>query len=82
MGEQKTARERTSKYRAKLVNLCLDDFLRFVGEIVCLHRFRADNLIYVQSNASGYNSVKFNTLPGGAVLSKAQPFMERIMHDY
>ena len=82
MGEQKTARERISKDRAKTVNLCLDDFSRFTGEIVCLHKFRADKFIYVQNTASGYNSVKFNTLPGGAVLSKARPFMERVMHDY
>jgi hypothetical protein len=71
MGEQRTARERISRYRVKTVNLCLDDFLQFAGEIVCLHRFRADNLIYVQRNASGYNSFKINNIPDGAVLSKS-----------
>ena len=59
MGEQRAARERIDSNKTSIINFVIDDHLPITGNIVYLHSFQADKLIYVHNYAFCYNKCKF-----------------------
>ncbi len=51
-----------------------------VDNIVCLHSFYADKLIYVHNTALGYNKCKFNSTLEAALMIKSKSINGEMSH--
>jgi hypothetical protein len=80
MGEQRAIRESIVGNQANGIYLGIDDQSPAVDNIVCLHSFFADKLIYVHNNALGYNKCKFNTIPEAALMFKSKSINGEMSH--
>lgn len=80
MEEQRAIRESIVGNQANGIYLGIDDQSPAVDNIVCLHSFFADKLIYVHNNATGYNKCKFNTIPEAALMIKSKSISGEMSH--
>ena len=81
MGEQRAVGESIVSNQADGINLGIDYHLPITRNVLHLHSFCADNLIYIHNTALGYNKCKFNSILEAALMIKRKSINGDISHD-